>query len=217
MLVGDLADDLLENVLERDQALDLAVLVDDQRELDLAALEGVELVVDRGGVRHEPRLARQRAHVEPIDGPAGPPERRQQILGMQHANDVVGFVLPDRHARELALDNVVDNLVRVVGNVDGLHLGAVDHDVVELQFLEIKHAAEALRLALVDGAFLGRQLDGTAQFVGGENIGVVVGAARRQPQDVAHDEVNGGGGRPEQRDKDVHDRCNHHREGGRVR
>ena len=78
VLVGDLADDLLQNVLERDQALDLTVLVDDERELNLAALEGAELVVDAGGVGHEPRLGRQRAHVELVDCPAVPAERRQQ-------------------------------------------------------------------------------------------------------------------------------------------
>ncbi len=39
VLVGDLTDNLLENVLERNQALNLAVLVDDERQLRLALQE----------------------------------------------------------------------------------------------------------------------------------------------------------------------------------
>ena len=54
VLVGDLADDLLDDVFERDQALDLAVLVDDDGEMRLAPQEGVELVLQRRGVGHEP-------------------------------------------------------------------------------------------------------------------------------------------------------------------
>ena len=59
VLVGDLADDLLEDVLERDQPLHLAVLVDDERQLRLALQELVELVLDAGRVGHEPGLARR--------------------------------------------------------------------------------------------------------------------------------------------------------------
>ena len=57
VLVGDVADDLLEDVLERHQPLDLAVFVDHQREMGLAPAERLELVGQRADVGHEPRLA----------------------------------------------------------------------------------------------------------------------------------------------------------------
>ena len=46
VLVLDLADDLLEEVLDRDEAGRPAVLVEDDRDVDLLALEIVEQVVD---------------------------------------------------------------------------------------------------------------------------------------------------------------------------
>ena len=64
VLVGDVADDFLEDVLERDQALHLAVLVDHQRDVRLALEEGVELVGEAGRVGHEPRLLGDRADID---------------------------------------------------------------------------------------------------------------------------------------------------------
>ncbi len=64
VLVGDVADDLLEDVLQRHQALHLAVFVDDQGEMHLALEEGVELVGQAGGVGHEPRLGGDGADVD---------------------------------------------------------------------------------------------------------------------------------------------------------
>ena len=46
-LVVDLADDLLEQVLERHQSLDVAVLVDDEREAPAVALELRQLLRQR--------------------------------------------------------------------------------------------------------------------------------------------------------------------------
>ena len=45
-LVGDVADDLLDDVLERHQAHDLAILVDHDGEMRLALQKGVELVLE---------------------------------------------------------------------------------------------------------------------------------------------------------------------------
>ena len=72
VLVGDVADDLLDDVLERHQALHLAIFVDDDGEMRLAPQEGVELVLQRGGVGHEPRLRRdlQRCRCLPESLPA---------------------------------------------------------------------------------------------------------------------------------------------------
>jgi hypothetical protein len=51
-LVLDLADDLLEDVLERDQPDDGAVLVKDQREVATVAAHLAQYLVDAGGLRH---------------------------------------------------------------------------------------------------------------------------------------------------------------------
>ena len=68
VLVGDLADDLLEDVLERDQALHLAVLVDDQRQLRLALQELAELLLEAGRVGNEPGLGSRSSRISIFPG-----------------------------------------------------------------------------------------------------------------------------------------------------
>ena len=58
VLVGDLADDLLEDVLDGDQAGGAAVLVDDDRDVGAGRLHLAQQVVDRLGLGHEGRPAR---------------------------------------------------------------------------------------------------------------------------------------------------------------
>ena len=55
VLVGDLADDLLQHVLDRDQARDGAVLVDQQHHVDAVALHLAQQRVERFGVGDEHR------------------------------------------------------------------------------------------------------------------------------------------------------------------
>ena len=55
VLVGDLADDLLEDVLDRHQAGEAAVLVDDDRHVGARGLHLPQQLVDRLGLRHEGR------------------------------------------------------------------------------------------------------------------------------------------------------------------
>ena len=61
VLVGDLADDLLEDVLDGDQAGRAAVLVDDDREVALVALHLAQQVVDRLALGHEVHRPHRRA------------------------------------------------------------------------------------------------------------------------------------------------------------
>ena len=58
VLVGNVTDDLLQNVLERDKTLNLAIFVDDESEMRLAPQERLQLIFKRGRVRHEPSLER---------------------------------------------------------------------------------------------------------------------------------------------------------------
>ena len=57
VLVLDLADDLLDDVLERHQAVDVAELVDDEGHVDGLLLHLEEDLLERGEFRHEDRLA----------------------------------------------------------------------------------------------------------------------------------------------------------------
>ena len=139
--------------------------------------------------------------------PADARQRHQQVLGVQDADDVVGLVLPQRNARVLALQDLVDHLLRRIVDVDGLHLGAMDHDVEHLQASQVEHAAEHRRIALGDGAADGLELDGAADLlVRGQDVGGIVALGRRELQDQAHDELDRRRERIEQHDHHPHDR-----------
>src|SRR5713226_9140013 len=65
LLVGNVADDLFQDILQRHHAFDFAVLVDHQREMRLAAAERLELFGDRAHFRNEPRRQRDAGDVDP--------------------------------------------------------------------------------------------------------------------------------------------------------
>ena len=65
VLVLDLADDLLEQVLDRHEARRAAVLVEHDRDVDLAPLELVEQVVDRHRLGDEDRRPQELAEGRP--------------------------------------------------------------------------------------------------------------------------------------------------------
>ena len=50
---GEFTDDLLENVLERDQPLNVAVFIDDERHAAFVALKIEQLRIERGSRRNE--------------------------------------------------------------------------------------------------------------------------------------------------------------------
>src|SRR5215211_926791 len=89
-LVGDVDDDVIQKVLQRDQAHHLAVFVHDQRERRPSAPERLELLGQWPDVRHKPGWPRNRLDVELRYIVVGL-DRAQQILGVQNANDVFGL------------------------------------------------------------------------------------------------------------------------------
>ena len=81
VLVLDLADDLLEDVLQRHQPLQRAVFVDHQGEVGCARLqEGVELVLQVGGLGDEPGLAGDGGDVELVDAASAAAMARSRSL-----------------------------------------------------------------------------------------------------------------------------------------
>ncbi len=64
VLVLDVADDLLEHVLDRDQARDAAIFVDHDRHVVAARAELAQEHIEPLRLRHEHRRAQHLAHVE---------------------------------------------------------------------------------------------------------------------------------------------------------
>ena len=107
VLVADLADDLLEDVLEGDDPGDAAVLVDDHGELQAGAAQGghqrvaVEGLGDGG---HRPDALAQRG------GGAGRRGHGEGLLDVDDAEDGVGVVGADGEAGDAGAAGVGDEV-----------------------------------------------------------------------------------------------------------
>ena len=100
--------------------------------------------------------------VSPSDGA----DRAQQILGVQHADDVFRLVAPQRNAGVFGRQHLAHQFFRRQVGVDHHHLGAMDHDVGDLQLAQIQQAAEHVAVLLFDLALVMQQIDRAAQPLG---------------------------------------------------
>ena len=136
-LVLDLADDLLEHVLDREQAGGVAELVDDDGDVVAVGAEVAQQVVERLRLGDEERRPQQRAQVE-----VGRALQLQQVLGHQDADDVVAPLLEHRKARVAGVDDDVQHLLERRVDVEQVHVAARDHDVAGGHVGHPDHALE---------------------------------------------------------------------------
>ena len=85
---------------------------------------------------------------------------------MDDADDVLRLALPQRHAGIGAGEDVVDDVAERLVGVDGVHGGAVDHDVGDVELAEVEQAAEAVALGLDHAALGVEQVDLAADLLG---------------------------------------------------
>jgi hypothetical protein len=151
VLVADVADDLLDDVLERHEPHHLAVLVDDEGEMRLAREEGLELVGQAACSPARTRRASAMVATSSLAGvAAGGRESAQEVLGVQDADDVLGLVAPERHAgigrcQHLAHDRLgrlADSIVRI------LVRWTITSATVEM--LQVEQAADHVAVGLLD-------------------------------------------------------------------
>ena len=143
--VAQLAEQLLEQVFECDQPEQLAIFVDHECELEAAPAHLVEQFAERLARRHEVGLADQplQARRRGLQAP------RDQILGPQHAHDVVGIAAVDGNARVMAVGDFGDDAVDGGVEVEREDALAWRHDLGDPPRAERKH--------LVDQFALGRR------------------------------------------------------------
>ena len=196
VLVGDLADDLLEDVLDRDQAGRAAVLVDDDG--DVLAL-GLHLA----------RAARRRAWSRARTTPGritsstrcgeldlgGLEVAADQVLEVGEAEDVVEVLADHRHPREAAAEEQRHRLAQVLVALDVDDVVARHHHLADDGVAELEDGVDHPALAgLDDGRGLG-QVDQLAQLGLGRERALAEAAARgdrvadqdQHPRDRAED------------------------------
>ena len=153
---------------------DFAILVDDEREMGLAAAEGLELFGNGPHLRHEPRRQRDGRNVDLRRIAVGGADRAQQILGVQHADDIFRLVAPQRDSRVFGRQHLAHQFLRRQVGVDHHHFGAMNHHVGDLQFAQVQQAAEHVAVLLLDLALVMKQIDRAAQTFGRRQDRLVV-------------------------------------------
>jgi len=148
VFVGDVAHDLLDDVLDGDEPRDAAVFVDDDRHVIAADPELLEKDVDPLALGHENGRPQHLAHVE---GPATLlAEITQQVLGQQDADHLVAVLADDREARVSRLDDHRQQLLGWVVTLEHDHLRAGHHDVAHLEIGDLEDALDHGQRVRVD-------------------------------------------------------------------
>ena len=148
MLVLDVADDLLHHVLDGDQPVDAAILIDDQRHVH-ARKPHLQQQVEHAHAgcdeQHGPRNFGQR-HL-----PALVLDRRgEHILDVDHADDLVERTAIHRQAGMRLLRHQVQDLVQWRHAFDGDDVGTRHHDIVHRDGADRENALDQLPFPRLD-------------------------------------------------------------------
>ena len=224
-LVRDLAHDLFQNVLERDETLKRAVFVHHQREMRVQPQELAHLVVQRRGLGDEVGLHGDLVQVEVAQRLGRGAVRldrqlvhgAQQILGVDDAHDVLGVVAIDGQAGVIALEALRQDVLGRVLCIDHLDPRPVQHDLLDRAVAQVQRAQDAVAVLLLDHALGMAQVQGARDLVPhGQDIGAGVGLDAEHPQDQPHQGADGGHDRREDGDDDLDRRGDQGRGGFRV-
>ena len=164
VLVGELADDLLQEVLHGDQAGSTAVLVDGQGHVEAAGLHLAQEVV--GGLHLGDVLGvpGESGHGEGLVLGVGG-QASQDVLEVEDAAHVVGVLPDDGHARVAGADEQAHGGGGGLVGVDGDHVGAWDHDLAHEGLAELDDRAHHLAVLVLDGVSLADLVDHLAQVL----------------------------------------------------
>jgi|GEM_PF-5131298 len=140
VLVLYLADDLLDEILDRDDSVGAGKFVDHDREVRSLRPHVRQHVERPTRLGHVKRLAHQ---LSPVGRRLGAPcEVGEHVLDVDHADHLVERFAVDRNARVAVFGKDFDQLVPARARRDGDDLTARDGDVVGIVFAEMQQVAE---------------------------------------------------------------------------
>ena len=186
---GEFTDDFLEYVLERDQALNIAVFVDDECHAALVALKIHQLRIERRARRHEIRLARAGRFDQCLAIQPSARKLVNDLLHVQHADDAIDFPLINRQARVLALTQLLDGPVPIIVDIDADDLVARHHDVLHGGVFQIQNADQHLLVPMRNHR-AGFRHD-RAQFFAAQGIRGLLRRHAEQAQHAVRHQVRG--------------------------
>ncbi len=202
VLVLDVADDHLEDVLQRDEPVGPAVFVDDERHLDMARLHALHELGRVHGRRHEedlPEKAEIGDRMREIDTPEierrahrrvgfalgvaeaerGAGDMADDVADVDHAEGIVEPLAVDGHAGMAGLLEAGHQLGQRGGGRDALDLGPGNHDVLDAHVVELEDVGQEQPLV---GRETGGLRLGTGQRLG-DLLAQRMGDARPQEGD----------------------------------
>ncbi len=165
---GELSDDFFQDVLERDQALQIPVLIDHQCDAPSLALKVMQLSVECRAFRNEVRLARQRNLQQ-----AFARERRlrqcvRHLFHMQDTDHLIQTALVNRQPRMWTGAQLFEHVVPVGRDIDACDIVARNHQIVDGDFLQIQdthqHALMPVRDQCAGLCHYGAQLFGAQRM-----------------------------------------------------
>ncbi len=162
------------------------------------------LLVQRRGLGHEIGRHGGVQHVKAAQGVRPlvlkrPAHAAQQILGMDHADDVLALAPIDGQAGMRALQHQVQHLIGGKAGVDHFDARAVQHHLFDGAFAQVQRAQQAVAFLFFDRAAGLRDGQGAGDFLlDGKDMACPVGSKAQQRQDAAHDQ-------PDHRDDRGHD------------
>ena len=160
------ADDLLQDVVEGDEADDAAVLVEDHGLVDAGVAELGEHAEGLHRAWYEHGLADVLREVERLALERGV----EEILGVEHAAEVVEVLATDGEDVLRVFADDAQVVAQGVGQVEPEHLGARRHQGVGGLVAHVEDAIYHGLLGFLEGAVLGALLDEVFDLVLGDGV-----------------------------------------------
>src|SRR5579859_3357603 len=192
MLVFDLANNLFEDVLKRQQTLQCAVLINHQSKVSAAFQELCELIFYAGGLRHEPGLANNAGHIDRLDLAVCIGDGLQEVLVVQYADDVFGFFAVERQTAVTTGQRFGQDVSWAEVCINGGDLLAMDHHFANVHFRQIQDPAQHPTVAGFHEAFGVVVFHGAANLlVRGQDVQLHIQAKSAQDEGFSNHELDG--------------------------
>jgi hypothetical protein len=149
--LGEITCNRLQQVGRGQNALEPAILVDDDRHLCRGSLKEVESPENRSGLVHDQRLLKRGLDVDRLAGEV----EVEEVLLADDAGHLVNRAATDKEARVLTGTKLLDNRIRPVGQIDPGDAMAGRHDRSYRSVGKMQHALDHLALGGLDHATLG--------------------------------------------------------------
>jgi hypothetical protein len=159
VFVGDLPDDLLDDVLDGHQARDAAVLVDQQRHVVSVSLHLGEKTVERLGVRHEHRRTHQFGDLYASPTVGGVIRLLHKVFEVHHADDIVHVLADHRDAGVPTAHGQRRRLPRRLVGFDPHHLGPRHHDLAGRGIAQLEYRLNHSAFVVGHDSALARHVD----------------------------------------------------------